>query len=169
MSGLDCRTDAGHLSARVERVIRSMARLEAVNLDGLGIKLQTFLLVDQEFLHILALVTLQLDHLAHLRVVDDGAIASELLLDHLEDLLLVKLLGESLDRSQGLAAIALLDTDMNVVLRLLALSCIFIGFGEGVEGLEVFDLGGHKTQSCAVRLLCGCVMWFRDGMGFKEA
>ena len=45
-------------------------------LDGLGIELQSFLLVDQEFLNILTLITLKLDHLAHLRVIDDGAIAS---------------------------------------------------------------------------------------------
>lgn len=46
----------------------------SVYLDGLGIKFQPFLLVDQELLHILALIALKLDHLAHFRVVDDGAI-----------------------------------------------------------------------------------------------
>ena len=76
-------------------------------LDGLGIKLQTLLLVGQEFLDILTLISLELNHLAHLGVVDDGAIAGELLLDNLEDLLLVKLLGQSLDCGQGLASIAL--------------------------------------------------------------
>ena len=129
-------------------------------LDGLGIKLQTLLLVGQELLDILALISLELNHLAHLRVVDDGAIAGKLLLDDLKDLLLVKLLGQTLDRGQRLASIALccscqlclaltsharnlhgwasnmdrltLNTDMNVVLRLLSLSCILIGFGEGV-------------------------------------
>ena len=45
-------------------------------LDGLDIKLQPFLLVGEEFLHILALVSLELDHLSHLIVRDDGAIAS---------------------------------------------------------------------------------------------
>ena len=93
-----------------------MPRLETVDLDGLGIQLQALLLVDQELLHILALVALQLDHLSHLRVVDDGAIARELLLDHLEDLLLVEFLGQALDRGQCLATIALLDADVNVVL-----------------------------------------------------
>ena len=45
------------------------------NLDGLRVQFQTFFLVDQEFLNILTLVTLQLNHLTHLIVGDDGAIA----------------------------------------------------------------------------------------------
>lgn len=77
------------------------------DLDGLGVKLQPFLLVGKELLDILALIALKLDHLAHLIVVDDGAIAGELLLDHLEDLLLVELLGQSLNSGQGLTTIAL--------------------------------------------------------------
>ena len=44
-------------------------------LDGLGIQLKTFLLVGQELLNILTLVSLELNHLAHLSVIDDGAIA----------------------------------------------------------------------------------------------
>jgi hypothetical protein len=48
----------------------------AAYLDGLGIKLKTVLLVGKEFLDIFALITLQLDHLAHLAVDDDSAIAS---------------------------------------------------------------------------------------------
>lgn len=44
-------------------------------LDGLGVELEPFLLVTQEFLNILALVSLQLDHLPHLTVMDNGAIA----------------------------------------------------------------------------------------------
>lgn len=45
-------------------------------LDGLSIELKTFLLVGQELLNILALVSLKLNHLTHLGVIDDGAIAS---------------------------------------------------------------------------------------------
>jgi len=75
-------------------------------LDGLGIKLKTLLLVNQEFLDIFALISLELNHLAHLRVVDDGAIASELLLDNLENFLLVKFLWKTLDCSQGFPTIA---------------------------------------------------------------
>jgi len=134
-------------------------RLETVDLDGLGIKLQPFLLVDEEFLHIFTLIALKLDHLAHLGVNDDGAIAGELLLDDLEDLLLVKLLRQSLDSSQGLAAIALLNTNMNVVLRLLGLASVFIRFGEGVKRLEVLDLCGHKTRLYSENDRIGVVLW----------
>ena len=48
----------------------------ATCLDGLGIQLQTFLLIGKEFLNIFTLVTLKLDHLAHLTINNDGAIAS---------------------------------------------------------------------------------------------
>jgi len=113
--------------------------LEPVDLDGLGIQLQAFLLINEKFLHVFALIALQLNHLAHLRVIDDGAIACKLLLDHLEDLLLVKFLGQALDRGQCLATIALLDTDMDVVLGLLGLAGISIGLREGVERLKVLD------------------------------
>lgn len=113
-----------------------------MDLDSFGIKFQPFLFIDQEFLDIFALITLKLDHLAHLSVIDDCAIASEFLLDDLEDLLLIEFLGQTLDSSQGLATIALLNPNMDVVLRLLSFPGIFVGFGEGVEGLEIFD--GHK-------------------------
>jgi len=110
-----------------------------MDLDGLGIKLQALFLVGEELLDIFALITLKLDHLSHLSIDDDGAIASELLLDDLEDLLLIKFLRETLDSRQSLTTIALLNTNVYVILRLLSLSCIFVGFGEGVEGLEIFD------------------------------
>jgi len=71
--------------------------LETMDLNGLRIKLQTLLLVSEELLYILALIALKLNHLAHLSVNDNGAIASELLLDDLENLLLVKFLRETLD------------------------------------------------------------------------
>ena len=45
-------------------------------LDGLSVELQTLLLVGQELLNILALIALKLNHLAHLTVGDDRAIAS---------------------------------------------------------------------------------------------
>ena len=83
------------------------SRLETVDLYGLCVQAEALLLVGEELLDILALVALELDHLAHLRVGNDGAIAGELLLDDFKDLLLVKLLGQALDRRQGLATIAL--------------------------------------------------------------
>lgn len=99
-------------------------------LYGLRVEFESFLLIDQKFLDILALIPLELDHLAHLTVVDDGAIAScdpglaktnpralgmsrstrtELLLNDLEDFLLIELFRETLDSGQGLATIALCE------------------------------------------------------------
>jgi hypothetical protein len=103
-----------------------------VDLNGLGVKLETFL-VDEEFLDILALIALELDHFAHFRVVDDGAIAScvanalasddrltggvmrqgvrrtELLLDDLENLLLIEFLRKTLNGGQGFTSITLCE------------------------------------------------------------
>jgi len=116
--------------------------LEAVDLDGLRIELEAIFLVGEEFMHMLALVALELNHLAHLVIVDDGAIAGELLLDHAEDLLAGEFDWKALDRRQGLTTISLLDTDMDVILRLCLFRVVLLGFGEGVERLEIFD--GHK-------------------------
>ena len=60
---------------------------------GLRVKPKTFLFVGEKFLHIFALVSLKLNHLAHFSIRDDGAIAGEFFLDDLQDLLLVELLG----------------------------------------------------------------------------
>lgn len=86
-----------------------------MDLDGLGVEFQTLLLVNQKFLDILALIALELDHLAHLGVHDDGAIAGKLLLDHLEDLLLVEFLRQALDRGQCLTSIAFCASFESVV------------------------------------------------------
>ena len=77
------------------------------HLDGLRIKTKALLLVGQEVLDVFALLSLELDDLPHLGVCDYGSITGEFLLDHLEDLLLVELLRQTLDGSQGLASIAL--------------------------------------------------------------
>jgi hypothetical protein len=165
-------TGGGETDAGIATVAAGILSLEAVDLDGLCIQAQALLLVGQELLDILALVALELDHLAHLRVSDDGAIAGELLLDDFEDLLLVEFLGEALDRRQGLTTIALctrllarwgkqkvrrwhargrgqvltLDTDVNIILTggLLVANGVF-GFRERIEGLEVLDVRGHET------------------------
>lgn len=77
------------------------------HLDRLNIETKSLLLVGQEVLDVFALIALELDDFAHLGIAYDGAIAGKLLFDHFEDLLLVKLLGETLDGRQCLAAIAL--------------------------------------------------------------
>lgn len=62
----------------IEHVSESQALFtkRKCNLNSLGIKLQTLLLVGEELLNIFALVTLKLDHLSHLTINHDGAIAS---------------------------------------------------------------------------------------------
>jgi len=91
-----------------------------------------------------AVVTLKLDHLAHVRILNDGAIASIFLLEGLEKSFRTILLGQSLDSRQGLATVALLDTDMDVILGL----CITNVVGERIINFEVFD--GHKQPTLRV-------------------
>jgi len=127
--------------------IHVLVGLETVDLDGLAIKAQALLLVGQEVLNILALVSLQLDHLSHLSVCDDGAIAGKLLLDDFENLLLVELLGQSLDGGQSLTTITLLNTNMDVVLLSgLYFSSSIISLRERIEGLEILDVRGHEID-----------------------
>jgi len=103
-----------------------------MDLDGLGIELQA-VLIDEELLNIFALIPLELNHLSHLSIDDNGTIAGELLLDDLEDFLLIESLWKTLDRSQRLTTIALLNADMDVVLRLFDITYIFVDLGEGIK------------------------------------
>jgi len=115
-----------------------LKRLETVDLDRLRIEFEA-VFGDQELLNIFTLITLKLDHLAHLTIRNNRAIASEFLLDDLEDLLLIKLLGETLDSCQCLTTIALLNTDVDVILGLLRFPSVVVGLREGVKGFEVLD------------------------------
>jgi hypothetical protein len=108
-----------------------------MDLDSLDIKPQALLLIRQKVLHILALVSLQLYHLSHVGIGDDGAIAGELLLDHFEDLLLVEFLGQALDRGQGLATIALCGDGSALRVE--------------VEGEEAMRVKGAKVLGAHVR------------------
>lgn len=91
----------------------SLCRLETVDFDGLGIHFETRW-VDEEVLHGIALISLQLNNITGLLVLDYGTIASELLLDNLQDFLEVELCWDTFDGGQSLAAVALLDTDVDV-------------------------------------------------------
>jgi hypothetical protein len=82
------------------------------HLNTLGIKSQALLLIGEEILDVFALISLKLNNLTHLGVGHDGSIAGELLLDHLEDLLLVEFLGKSLDSGQRLATITLCQVNV---------------------------------------------------------
>jgi hypothetical protein len=82
-------------------------RLEAMDLDGIGGKIESLLLVGEELLYGVAVIALELDHLASLVIIDNGAIAVEILLEGLYDLLQIESGGDAFDSGQGLAAIAL--------------------------------------------------------------
>lgn len=100
------------------------------------------LLVDEEIHDLLSLVSLELNHLADLLVGDLVAIAGELLPEEGENFAWVKLCRKTGDRGQRLASITLLDAYMDMILDLFDVTGVVVGFGEGVEGLEIFD--GHK-------------------------
>ena len=87
-----------------------MVGLEAVNLELVVLGDADLL---QEHAHIVPLVALQLDDLAVLGVLDHGAVAGEVLLEGAHELLLVELLADALHGRQRLAAIALLDADVD--------------------------------------------------------
>ncbi len=69
--------------------------------------------LGEELADVLTLVALKLQNLAVLGVLDDGAVAGELLLASAYDLLQVILGGEALDGGQRLPAGALLDADVD--------------------------------------------------------
>lgn len=62
------------------------------------------------------LVPLQLDDRTQLGVVDHGAVAAKLFFERLDNFLIIERLVEPLDRGQRLAAVALLDADVDIVL-----------------------------------------------------
>jgi len=118
---------------------------ESVDLDMILLKSIfahfVFVLVGEEIHDLGTMVALELDHLAHILVLNDGAIASIFLLESLQKCLGVIVFRETLDSRQGLATVALLDTDMDVILWL----CITNVVGERIINLEIFD--GHKQPT----------------------
>lgn len=84
--------------------------LEAVHLELLGLDQPR---LGEPLANVLALVALQLQHLAVLGVLDDGTVARELLLACPYDLLQVILRREPLHRGQRLAPVPLLYADVD--------------------------------------------------------
>jgi len=70
----------------------------------------------QERRYLRALIALQLDDLAEFLVVYERAVAGEFFLEGFQELLEVVFFGNSLEGRQRLPTIALLDTDVDVVL-----------------------------------------------------
>jgi len=104
--------------------------LETVNLDGvLGNRLG-----NKELSNLLALVSLELDNVAKLGVFNYGTVAREFFLESLQKQLGIVLLGQSLECGDSLAAVALLDTDVDVL--------VLLGF------LRFGSLVGRNVERC---------------------
>ena len=114
-----------------------------MHLHGFRRNGETGLLVRQEGADVVALVALELDDIADFFVVHDGAIAGELLLDDLEDLLEVEFAGDAGHGRQCLATITLLDADLLVA------------------GASVVCLSGQAVRewSCTRHALDECDLW----------
>jgi len=121
-------------------------RLGAMELDDFPIDSQAFFLVYEKVSDGCTLIALELDHVAGFFIANNGPIASELFLDNFENFLQVKFGRNTLDSGQGLAAIALLDTNMDIGLICLpsgVSSVLVLRIRKGIESLEVLDLRGH--------------------------
>lgn len=89
---------------------------------------------------LLALVALKLENVSELRVSIDVAITTEIFLQSLQNPLQIILNRNALHSSDGLATIALLTTDVDLVGAL----CFDIaGLSKRIESFEVMQ-GGHK-------------------------
>jgi len=103
-------------------------------------------LFGEEGRNLEALVTLELDHLTHLFVFDEGAVASKLLLEGFQEFLEIVLFGQALEGGQGFPSIALLNANVDVILLrpnvLVSKGVAFIS--EGIVGSKV--LNAHTTR-----------------------
>jgi len=95
-------------------------------------------LIREEFHDFGTMITLKLNHLSHIRVLDDGSIACIFLFEGFEEGLWAIILRQALDSRQRLATVALLNTDMDVIFS----GSITNVVGERIINLEIFD--GHK-------------------------
>lgn len=99
----------------VVKAIISKVKLKPVNVDVLFVG-NAFL--DQELSNLRTLITRQLNHLPK-SVIDKLAIACQLLLQHPQDPVAVKLLLESLHDGPRLSSIALLNSNVYVIVSVI--------------------------------------------------
>jgi len=106
------------------------------------VHLQLFRLGDadlrEELTNVVPLVALQLDHLAVLGVLDDGAVAREVFLARSDYLLLVEVIGDALNRGQGFPSVTLLDSDVDQTV-LYTLVITPDGVRKRIECLQILD------------------------------
>jgi len=133
-----------------------------MDLDGFGVDFEAFLLVDKEVFHGIALVALKLNNFSGAGIRHNGAVASKLLLNDLEDFFEIEFGRNSFDGGQGFASIALLNANVDIG-RVRFLTCLsgvlVLRIREGIERLEVLDLCGHTIL---------CDLWStkcREGRG----
>ena len=72
-------------------------------------------LLNQNFQNLLPLVPLELDDFAHLLIIYDRTIARKLLFERLQEFLGIILGWDSLEGSDRLSSVSLLNTDVDVV------------------------------------------------------
>ena len=73
-----------------------------------------YFLLDEPLLHVLTLITLQLNNLSHLLVLGNAAVAVERAFHRLANALEVEVVFQSLDRRNTLAPVSLLDADVDL-------------------------------------------------------
>jgi hypothetical protein len=99
------------------------------------------ILVGEKIHYFSAMITLKLDHKAHILALNDGAIASILLFKSFKKSPGIIVLMQSLNSRQGLTTVALLNTNMDVILGLRITNVV----GERIMNFEIFD--GHKQPN----------------------
>jgi hypothetical protein len=77
-----------------------------------------FAFIGKKVHHLSAMVSLKLNHLPHVLILNDGAIACIFLFESFEKSLRTVILWQPLDSRQRLATVALLNTNMDVILGL---------------------------------------------------
>lgn len=78
------------------------------------LRVRADLLVHEELANVGTLVTRKLDNFAELVVLDESAVAAEVLLEGLQDAFDVQVVGETLHGRQTLAAVTLLHTNVHL-------------------------------------------------------
>lgn len=81
----------------------------------LNVLLWQLQLTNQELRDFNSLITLHLNNLSQLVILDNVTVTSKILLQDLQDLLQVVLARNSLHRGKSLTTVTLLDTDVDVV------------------------------------------------------
>jgi len=114
----------------------SLAYSKTVDLDIFLINTQLFLDKIGDFG---TLITLQLDDFAEVLILYDCTIGSKVLLEGFQNTFRVIFFWKPLDSGQCLTTVTLLDSNMNIVLRLLAIPT---GVCERIEAFEIVE--GHK-------------------------